>query len=554
MNRLRAYWGVILCAALLAACEGPRGPGATSPGYITLALSSGSLSLLPGQSATITVKAQATRALGGPVTLSLREADTDLDTTQAFAGLSYAFEPETLQIESGKSASTQLRVAALPTADVRSYHLVVVGKVDGTEESAPLTVTTSGTALGWSRQVGTSGFEVLSGMAAASDGGLYVVGYTTGGFNGEPMTGDLGTYDAFVLKYRRSGAMEWLRQIGTPKSDVLTAVAIDDNDNLYVAGYTYGAFPGFTNAGKADAFVAKLGASGTTMWFKQFGTPEIDQLTAIGVDKQGQTVAAGVTEGGFLGATNKGKTDLFVMRFQADGQQIWSQQLGSPETETASGVAVDSQGAAYVVGGTEGSLPDAMTNGLQDGFILKLNTDGKIAWTRHVGSSAIDTLTAVVIDEPPPNSLVQPGIWAGGYTRGMFSGQLQLGGQDALLVRYNSDGTRTLARQFGTSFTDGIGGLVFAGTKLYSAGSTRGAFSGQDPIGAQDAFIARHNTDGSVDWLHQFGTDQNDIGAAVAGRADTVYVGGTTYGALDGFVLQGDSDGYVVQILPRPSP
>lgn len=524
-----------------------------SPGYITLALSTGALTLLPGQSATLTVKTQATRSLSGPITLSLRGAQgTSLD------GLSYAFEPEVLQLASGAMASSQLRVAALPTAEPRDYKIEVVGAVDGTEETAALSITTSGTGLGWMRQAGTAGSETLAGMVADSQGGVYVVGYTSGAFDGRPVTGEAGTYDAFVLKYRRSGALEWVRQFGTPKSDVPLAIAVDDFDNVYIAGNTYGTFTGQVSMGKRDGFVAKVGATGNILWVKQVGTSELDQLTAISVDKQGQVVVAGETEGGFMGFANKGRADLFAMRLSAEGSVLWTQQIGSDQNEVVSGVAVDGgeggSGAAYVVGGTEGVLLDAVTQGLQDGFLIKLGADGKVAWTRQVGTSGSDQLTAVVLDAPSAATGPAASVYVGGWTRGSFSGQLQLGGQDALLLRYSADGTRTLGKQFGTSFFDTLGGLTWVGGKLYSVGSTKGAFAGQDALGAQDAFVARHNTDGSIGWLHQFGTDQVEYGTAVAGRDDVLYVGGYTYGAFDGFTLQGDSDGYVIQILPRPSP
>lgn len=564
MNRLRcAGFGALVCAALAAGsglgvgCGAQRPPGANSPGYVTVALSISSVKLLPGQSVTVTVKTEATRTLAGPITLELRPLEGS-----AIDGLSYAFEPPALQLVSGATGSSQLRIAALPTAEPREYKLQVVALADGTEENAPLSISTSGTSLGWHRQLGTSGSEVLSGMAADSQGGVYVIGYTTGGFNGQGAGGDPGTYDGFVLRYRRSGALDWVQTVGTTKSDVLTAIATDENDNVYVAGYTYGAMPGQTALGKADGFVAKLGSTGTLLWSRQVGTAEIDQLTALSIDAKGQVVAAGVTEGAFIGFGNKGKTDLFAVRLQSDGSVMWTQQIGSDQNELVAGVAVDGQegasGAAYIVGGTEGALPDGSALGLSDAFLIKLGADGKTAWTRQVGSSNSDQFTAVLLDQSSsPTSSGASGVYVAGWTRGSFASQLQLGGQDALLVRYNAEGTRTLARQFGTSFTDALSGLTWVGNKLYSTGSTRGAFAGQDPLGSQDGFVARHNADGSVGWLYQFGTEQSDSGAAVAGLSrfdDVLYVGGTTYGAFEGSQLQGDSDGIVLQILPRPTP
>ena len=50
------------------------------------------------------------------------------------------------------------------------------------------------------------------------------------------------------------------------------ALALDSRNNVYVTGYTFGAYAGFTNAGIADIFVLKLGsATGNRLWTRQFG-------------------------------------------------------------------------------------------------------------------------------------------------------------------------------------------------------------------------------------------------------------------------------------------
>src|SRR5207244_5456486 len=103
------------------------------------------------------------------------------------------------------------------------------------------------------RQFNDSG-GCAEGWALASGGsGVYVAGQTDGTLPGQ--TG-AGTWDAFVRKYDASGTELWTRQFGTSSFELTWAVAADPS-GVYVAGTTAGALPGQTNAGAWDAFVRK---------------------------------------------------------------------------------------------------------------------------------------------------------------------------------------------------------------------------------------------------------------------------------------------------------
>ena len=97
-----------------------------------------------------------------------------------------------------------------------------------------------------------------NGVAVDASGSIYVAGTTEGtlpGQNNAPGAGD-----AFLRKYDANGTELWTRQFGTPKFDDALAVAVDASGSIYVAGRTFGAFPGQNYAGGADAFVRKYDA------------------------------------------------------------------------------------------------------------------------------------------------------------------------------------------------------------------------------------------------------------------------------------------------------
>ncbi len=527
---------------LVSAWLGLAGCGRTPSERSTLSLTvtTGALKLAPGQSSTLGVQVATTAVLKSLVQLtSVGEGSSELPP-----GLSVAFEPAELTV--APSAMAQLRIAALPTAAVGTYSLIITARSDEYEQSTRLKVTLSGAGQGWQRQVGSPGSEVLSSLAIDSTGSVCAAGQTTGSIGGRP---NAGQFDGYLLKYKPSGALFWAQTLATASSDVITAIAVDAADNIYAAGYTYGAFPGSMNAGKADGFVAKYNASGALLWLRQLGSSEIDQLTALAVDPTGGVVAVGATEGGFGLLMNRGPlgtSDVVVIKLSADGQQVYAQQLGTDMNERPTGIAVDATGAVYVVGSTQGAFPGATALGGYDLFVFKLMADGSLGWMRQEGTPYDDQLSAALIDG-------KGALTAVGWTRGAFGGQTQSGGQDALLLSYDPSGARQLTRQFGTSYNDVLNGLTRVGDTLYAVGSTRGAFPDQIPSGSADIFTVRFAADGGVAWLTQLGTDQSDSGNGIAATATTLYLGGTTFGTFDGQILQGDSDGIIVQLLGAAS-
>lgn len=501
----------------------------TSEGTLVLSLSSEALSLAAGENAELLVTLRANAPLSAPVVMSVRgPADTALPT-----GIVATFDPMSATPAPDRPATTRLRLSAGPTAQDDDYTLVVraKGQKVGEDATGTLRLSVTGTTALWRRTLATSGTEQLAGLAADHSGGTYVALYTDGALAGGQNQGAL---DGYVLHYRGNGAVSFVQRLATMSADIVASLAVDAADNVYVTGYTYGAFPGQLSAGKADGFVAKLGSDGALVWLTQIGTAEIDQLTSIAVAADGSIYAAGLTEGAFPGQTNAGFSDAFVVKLRPDGTQEWIKQFGTDQKERSDGVpddrsiglTLDASGDVYVVGSTQGTFSGENSVGLGDAFVTRIDPTGKQVWLHQLGSVGNDALTAVVAN---PSG----GVYATGWARGPVAGQVQMGGQDALLAAYRADGMRQFVRQVGTSSADSFESLVVADSKIYVIGSTRGAFPGQTLAGAQDVFLMQLSADGATGWLRELGTPLVDRGTAIT-LADTyLYVGGTTFGTFD---------------------
>ncbi len=164
------------------------------------------------------------------------------------------------------------------------------------------------------------------------------------------------------------------------------AVAVDSNGNGYVAGFTLSAdFPVVTGAlqgalaagsfGPAnDAFVAKVATDGSKLVYATYlGGNGDDRATGIAVDSTGAAYVAGSTTstnfpivGGFQ-ATLAGATDAFVAKLNPAGSAlVYSTYLGGSKDDRATAIAVDSAGEAFVSGVTGSS--DFVVTGPQTTF------------------------------------------------------------------------------------------------------------------------------------------------------------------------------------------
>ena len=106
----------------------------------------------------------------------------------------------------------------------------------------------------WTHQFGTDAQDTGQDVAADA-GGLTVLGSTDGSFSGSG--GTLGTNDLFVRRYDRNGTKQWTRQFGTSADEDPGAIAAGDG-GLFVVGTTSGALTGTNAPDDPDAFVASL--------------------------------------------------------------------------------------------------------------------------------------------------------------------------------------------------------------------------------------------------------------------------------------------------------
>src|SRR5712691_2582049 len=202
--------------------------------------------------------------------------------------------------------------------------------------------------IGWVVQYGNGGTTASLDLRTDATG-AYVGGAVSSALPGQTFAG--GGVDAYVRKFGFDGSMIWTREFGTGGLEIVFGLATDGS-GIYSAGITSGAFPSQVNAGSWDVFLRKFDTAGNALWTAQFGTSHQDAPFVHGVAVRGTAVyVAGYTFGTFPGGPVGQGQDIFLAKIDSQtGSLIWIRQFGVRGAfYQTGGITVDDSGV-YAAG------------------------------------------------------------------------------------------------------------------------------------------------------------------------------------------------------------
>ena len=329
----------------------------------------------------------------------------------------------------------------------------------------------------WTTQIGSSHDDSSRSVAVDASGNAYISGYTYGDLGGP----NAGSGDAFVSKFDSGGNEVWTTQIGTSEWDGSYSVALDASGNVYISGKTPGDLGG-PNAGSRDAFLSKFDSGGKEVWTTQIGSSGYDTSESVAVDASGNVYISGYTSGD-LGGPNAGEFDAFLSKFDSDGSEVWTIQIGTSSDDYSYSVGVAASGNVYISGNTRGDLGGPNADYL-DAYLSKFDSGGNELWTTQIGSSGYDWSYSVAVD-------ASGNAYISGHTDGDLGGP-NAGESDAYLSKFDSDGNEVWTTQIGTGSDDYSRSVALdAWGNVYISGYTRGDLGGPN-AGPWDAFLVKY--------------------------------------------------------------
>lgn len=392
----------------------------------------------------------------------------------------------------------------------------------------------------WIRQIGTSDRDEPQAIATDSQDNIFVVGYTEWEIKEEHRI----SRDAFITKFDTRGNEKWTKYIGTANEDKAQSIIIDSEGNVFMAGFTAGQIGEDKSKGSRDAFLIKFDINGEQSWTKQIGTAAWDVARDIAVDAQGNILMTGFT-GGQMGEELIGKGDAFVIKFDKSGNELWTKQIGTESYDEANAITTDTQGNVFVAGFTQGQIGE-QHKGEDDAFITKLDTNGELLWTKQMGTESYDYAQAVATDS-------QGNVFMAGYTHGKIRDEEHQGGGDVFITKFDTSGSELWTKQIGTVNRDSANAMTTdAQDNILIAGTTTGQM-GEKSEGGSDTFIAKFSTSGEQLWIKQIGTDSKDGANALAiDSQGNIFMAGRTSGQI-GAEQKGDVDAFIAKFSTHAS-
>ena len=389
----------------------------------------------------------------------------------------------------------------------------------------------------WLAGYGVSGQQQAFSVATTAANDVIVAGSFTVvlplGGSGPPPLFSAGGSDAFVAKYDKTGAYAWSLGFGDASLyQEALGVATDAQGNIYVVGDFDGSinFGGgaLTSAGLIDGFLTKLSPSGVHLWSKRFGSAGPQVLSHVAVDSAGNVVVLGKGQnsidfgGGML--TSAGGMDVFLAKFDSNGNHLMSKRFGGAMDETATGLAVS--GTDILVSVSSGSTVDfgggvLTTAGGFDIMVGRLTGAGAHVWSKRYGDGTNQTGSSLAVDAQ--GNVLLTGRIEGTIQLGGGAGNITaMGAQDGFLAKLDANGAGLWVKQYGGVGVDitanGIG--VGSNGDIAVTGSAAGAFNfGGGSLasgGGNDFFAVRYDTTGKHLWSVRGGDATNQVGSSIA--------------------------------------
>ncbi len=328
----------------------------------------------------------------------------------------------------------------------------------------------------------------VAATAVDSQGFLYAVGSTRGALADQA---DTKADDIFLTKYDSNGAVVFSRKLGAAGTAQGSAITIDANDNVIVAGQFDGKLAGDKISG-ADTLVVKFDSAGREKFAVQLDSLAPDAARAITVDASGDIFVAGTVTGALPGQTSSGGQDGFVAKLSGTTGTLTARtQIGTSGKDSIAGLAIGTDGALLVAATENGA---AVLHRFEGGDVTVAST------SLTLGALSGGEITSLAVDHITGN------IAVGGFTRSSLTADPLAGASDVFIARLNIALGVDGITQFGTAAGERLTGVQFAGGKIYASGSTSGDLV-HARSGSSDAFLARLDaTSGATENILQFGT------------------------------------------------
>jgi hypothetical protein len=248
----------------------------------------------------------------------------------------------------------------------------------------------------WAKNACTAHDEYAYSISLDNHGNIYVAG----DFWGETLTIDTTTLinhdnsgnstDIFLAKYDSGGNVLWAKSYGNTDVEFTGAISTDSIGNTSFVGYNVSQILqgcSLKSANKSDhfdSFILRFNNNGNVLWGKKVIGSDEDVAISVATDHDANTFVTGwflsdTLHFDALSIRNAGLGDIFLAKYDQNGNVVWAKSVGGTARDFANSIAVDNAGNGFLTGSFKSNTlafgnTTLINAGGSDIFLAKINT------------------------------------------------------------------------------------------------------------------------------------------------------------------------------------
>jgi len=360
---------------------------------------------------------------------------------------------------------------------------------------------------------------------------------------------------SFPISEGSLGEITTIKNYGGSKNDVANAVVKTQDGGAAVLGYTQSINGDISDktVEDFDFWILKLDAENNIQWSKTFGGSEDDRGNDILQTKDGGFAILGYSKSSNLDVQgNAGSQDFWMIKLDANGTISWSKTFGYLGADFGTTLLQTADNSYLITGvldvtasGGQGNSRNSQRHAGGDIWAIKLSENGDLQWSKYFGGSFTDAPFGIVETEDH-NFII-----AGSSDSADVDISNNNGSYDFWVLKITSNGSLLWERSFGGSEIDEARAITATNDgNFIIVGDTRSADKDvSNNHGAADVWIIKMNTDGNLIWEKTIGGSSFDVARSVARAQDNGFIiSGSSRSLNEGFTNQGQNDALLLKI------
>ena len=313
----------------------------------------------------------------------------------------------------------------------------------------------------WQKDIKSSSQDFLSQVTTTIDGQYLIAGSSIQTDKLQQNSKQNNGYDFHLIKLNQQGELVFEKYLSGNNHDYLSSTVTTQDGGFLISGTSYsekGLDKKENSKGGSDIWLIRINEFGDELWQKTLGTSLNEEAKAVI-----QTVDQGFFVAGNVQSSSKGygSKDVWIVRLDKDGKILSEQTLGGRGLDEVEKMIPTKDGGALlgiysrsgaVIGDKSGKQTENFGEG--DYWIIKLDKNGKVEWEKNFGGKDDDHIRTL--------ALTSNGFIVGGESRSERSGNKTVGieeGTDLWLIALNERGEQQWQKSYNFKNRDILMGM-----------------------------------------------------------------------------------------------